>query len=72
MKILIEALHGLGDTVNMLPVIRAIRDEYPEAYITVLIKFNVHRELLLASKVKIDEVVVLDVHKEVLFQSIGR
>jgi len=38
MKILIEALHGLGDTVNMLPVIRAIRDEYPEAYITVLIQ----------------------------------
>lgn len=67
MKILIEALHGLGDTVNMLPVIRAIRDEYPEAYITVLIKFNVHRELLLASKVKIDEVVVLDVHKEGAF-----
>lgn len=39
MRIVIEAMHGLGDMVCILPMIRFVRDKYPDAEITVITKF---------------------------------
>lgn len=62
MKILIEALHGLGDTVCLLPMIAKVRSLYPEANITLLIKYGINKSIIEASKIKIDHAIVLNMY----------
>lgn len=62
MKILIEALHGLGDTVCLLPMIVKVREKYPEAEITVLLKFGINKAIIEASKIKIEHVFILNMY----------
>ncbi len=64
MKILIESLHGIGDMVCALPMISRIRENWPDAEITVLIKFEVNKYVLQSSKIKIDHIIVLNVYSK--------
>lgn len=66
MRIVIEAMHGLGDTVCILPMIRFVRDKYPEAEITVITKFASGRDIILASYIRIEKIIVLDIYKDLL------
>lgn len=63
-RILIEVLHGLGDTVCAIPMIKKIRDTFPEAYILVLTKFCGAKEILEASRIPIDNIITLDIYSE--------
>lgn len=63
MKILIECFHGIGDFVCALPMIKALRDRYSDAKITVLVKININAQLLSLSKIHVDQVIVWDVYK---------
>lgn len=63
MKILIEAMHGLGDTVCMLPMIRLVREAFPKAYILVLVKFEAAQCIIQDSGISIDEIRCLDIYK---------
>lgn len=63
MKILIESLHGLGDIVCMLPTIELIRKIYPEAYITVLVKFAAAADIIERSETPVNQIICLDVYK---------
>ncbi len=65
MKILIEAMHGLGDTVCMLPMIRLVREAFPKAYILVLVKFEAAQCIIQDSGISIDEVWCLDIYKSI-------
>ena len=63
MKILIEALHGLGDTVCMLPAIELVRKTYPEAFITVLVKFSAAADIINRSEIPVNQIICLDIYK---------
>lgn len=65
MKILIEALHGLGDTVCMLPMISLLRQTYPDAFIVVLLKFPAAGEIIKSSGIKVDQLLYLDIYKNI-------
>lgn len=65
MKILIEALHGLGDTVCMLPMISLVRKTYPAAYIVVLLKFSAAGDIIKSSDIKVNQILYLDIYKDI-------
>ena len=66
MRILIEILHGLGDTVCMLPTIKLVREQYPNAYIVVLTKFKGSNEIIKASNIDVDQILILDIYKNLI------
>lgn len=66
MRILIEMLHGLGDTVCMLPTIKLVREQYPNAYILVLTKFKGASEIIKASNIDVDQILILDIYKNLI------
>lgn len=63
-KILVEILHGLGDTVCTLPMLKELRDTYPDAYILVLVKNPAGKEILEASRISVDEILAWDIYKD--------
>ena len=65
MKILVEILHGLGDTVCTLPMLDRLRKKYPRAYIMVLTKSAAGKEIIEASHIAIDEILVWDIYKDI-------
>lgn len=65
MKILIEALHGLGDTVCILPMIRLVRKTYPEAHIVVLLKFPAAGDIVKSSGIRVDQLLYLNIYKDI-------
>jgi len=71
MKILIESLHGLGDTVCMLPMIENIRHFYPQAKITVLVKFEGSKEIVTAGNGKVDQIYILDYRQKKIKETIA-
>lgn len=60
-KILVELLHGLGDTVCAIPMLKVLREHYQEARIDVVCKFDVCAQILRCSDIHIDNYYVLDV-----------
>lgn len=65
-KILIELMHGIGDTVCSLPMLKLLRESFPNSEITVLVKFAVARDILYASHIAIDQVICMDIYKDPL------
>lgn len=49
-KFLIEMKHGLGDCVCMLPAVTAIRKQYPNAYIAMIVNGKTTKKFLDAAK----------------------
>lgn len=45
-KILVEIHHGIGDVVQMIPVIKNIKDNYKDAEIGVIVASNVQEQIL--------------------------
>lgn len=60
-RILVELLHGLGDTVCAIPMLKVLREHYQEARIDVVCKFDVCAQILRCSDIHIDNYYVLDV-----------
>jgi ADP-heptose:LPS heptosyltransferase len=60
LKILIDSKHGLGDCVQIIPMLQIIRDNYPDCYLAVIVRNKASRELLQAASVTIDEYYYLD------------
>lgn len=63
-KILIEAMHGLGDVVCMLPMMKEIREAFPDAFMTVMVNKPMVTDLLMSSDVRIDEVISINAHED--------
>lgn len=72
MKILIEAMHGLGDTVCMLPTIKAIKLKYPNARLTILVKYNINKQIIEISKIKYSELISLNAYSKNIFSTIEK
>lgn len=54
MKILIDAKQGLGDCVQLIPMLMIIRKNYPDCYLALLVRDKTSSDLLSLSPVKID------------------
>lgn len=59
-RIIVELLHGLGDTVCAVPMLKVLREHYQEARIDVVCKFDVCVQILQCSDVPVDNYYVLD------------
>ena len=64
MKILIEAMHGMGDLVCILPMIKEIQTNYPNADITILVNKNSTSDILICSGIKFKSIKVIDAHRK--------
>lgn len=47
--------HGLGDCVCMIPAIKAIRSNYPDSYIAIIVNGNANKEIFTHCHVRIDK-----------------
>lgn len=56
-------MHGIGDTVCAIPMLKVLRDNYPEAEIVVLAKSNAGKDIIESSHINIDKVLVFDIYK---------
>ncbi|WP_195394981.1 glycosyltransferase family 9 protein [Veillonella parvula] len=65
LNILVEIMHGLGDTVCALALLKGVRYLYPDAKLTVLCKMNAGRDIVESSYIPIDKIIVLDVYKNI-------
>ena len=65
LNILVEIMHGLGDTVCALSLIKGVRYLYPDAKLTVLCKMKSGRDIIESSYISIDKIIVLDVYKNI-------
>ena len=66
LNILVEIMHGLGDTVCALSLLKGVRYLYPNARLTVLLcKMNAGRDIIESSRIPVDEIIVLDVYKDI-------
>ena len=65
LNILVEIMHGLGDTVCALALLKGVRYLYPDAKLTVLCKMNSDRDIVESSYISIDKIIVLDVYKNI-------
>ena len=64
-KILVELMHGMGDTVCALPMLKVLRMNFPDSEITVLIKFASTADIIGASHIAIDHIVCIDIYKDI-------
>lgn len=55
MKILIDAKQGLGDCIQLIPMLMIIRENYPDCYLALLVRDETSSDLLSLSPVKIDK-----------------
>lgn len=55
MKILIDSKHGLGDCVQIIPMLQIIKQNCPDSYLAVIVSGKVNEELLNMAPVKIDK-----------------
>lgn len=62
-KILVELMHGIGDTVCAIPMLKVLRGNHPEAEIVVLTKSNAGKDIIKSSHIGIDNVYVFDIYK---------
>ena len=63
MKILIEAMHGMGDVVCMIPKFEFIAIKYPQAEFTILFNNKIADEVVKASNFKNYRSVIVNAHK---------
>ncbi|ETI98738.1 MAG: Heptosyltransferase [Veillonella dispar DORA_11] len=66
LHILVEVMHGLGDTVCSLALLKGVRYLFPNAKLTVLCKMNAGRDIIEASHILVDEIIVIDIYKSII------
>lgn len=54
MKILVDAKQGLGDCVQLIPMLEIIKENYPDCYLAALVRNEASASILRMSPVKID------------------
>ena len=64
-KILVELLHGIGDIVCAVPMLRALRKRFPLARIDVVVKFQTCADVRQCADVRLDNCYVLNVYSGV-------
>ena len=70
MKFFIELFHGLGDTVCALPMLKVVRDNYPNAYIVIAVKGKPQADIIKASNIVVDRLVYWNVYKNSVFDNL--
>lgn len=70
MKIFVELFHGLGDTVCALPMLKVLRDNYPEAYILIAVKGPAQADIIKSSNIALDEIIIWNIYKDSLLNNI--
>lgn len=63
-KILVELMHGLGDTVCALPMLQLLRSTFPDGEITVLTKFSGANDIIKSSGIYINHIICFDIYKD--------
>ena len=66
LHILVEVMHGLGDTVCSLALLKGVRYLFPNAKLTVLCKMNAGRDIIESSHILVDEIIVIDIYKSII------
>lgn len=66
LHILVEVMHGLGDTVCSLALLKGVRYLFPNAKLTVLCKMNAGRDIIKSSHILVDEIRVIDIYKSII------
>ena len=66
LHILVEVMHGLGDTVCSLALLKGVRYLFPNAKLTVLCKMNAGRDIIKSSHILVDEIIVIDIYKSII------
>lgn len=62
-KILVELMHGMGDTVCALPMLHLLRTTFPQSKILVLTKFSSAADIIEAAQITIDRIQCFDIYK---------
>lgn len=62
MNIVIEIMHGMGDVVCMLPLIKEVRNKYIDANITVLVNKKITVDILKCSDIRIERIIPINAH----------
>lgn len=70
MKIFVELFHGLGDTVCALPMLKVLRDNYPDAYILIAVKGQAQADIIKFSNIAINEIILWNVYKNSILNNI--
>lgn len=65
MKILVELMHGMGDTVCALPMLYSLRAHYPDADITVLTKNACGKEIIERSCISVNRILTFNIYGNV-------
>lgn len=66
LHILVEVMHGLGDTVCSLALLKGVRYLFPNAKLTVLCKMNAGRDIIESSHILVDEIIVIDIYNSII------
>ena len=66
LHILVEVMHGLGDTVCSLALLKGVRYLFANAKLTVLCKMNAGRDIIESSHILVDEIIVIDIYKSII------
>lgn len=62
-SILVEMMHGIGDTVCILPMLKRLREVHSDWAITCVVKPGYGKDILEASHILVDDIIELDVYK---------
>lgn len=63
MKILIDSKHGLGDCVQIIPMLSILKENYPNSYIAVIVSSKTNAELLAMAPIAIDKFYYLNMQQ---------
>lgn len=66
-SILVEMMHGIGDTVCILPMLKRLREMHPDWFITCLVKPGYGKDILEASHILVDDIIELDAYKNFFY-----
>lgn len=70
MKILVEMKHGLGDCICDLPMLKLLRDNFPDAFIGLIVNNKVNEDLIRMSGIKVDEFYYLSIKNNTFVASL--
>ncbi len=62
-KIIIEAMHGMGDVVCMLPMIKEIKEAYPNGHTTILVNKMITIDIIKCSGIRVENIIAIDAHE---------
>ena len=70
LKILVEMKHGLGDCICAIPMLKVLRNNYPDSYIALVVNNHVNEELFRLSDIKINKFYYLSLKNRTLKDTI--